>query len=501
LTATIHSGNTLRVSDTAVLFAMDDHCLPWARSVCLEMERPTKYPDNPIIPRGAEGGCDYHRAAMPAVVRIDDQWRMWYVACHQISGPDQIHIATAVSDDGLNWTKPQLGLKELNGNRNNNLVDCLPGLNTCAVIYEPEAPAEQRFVMIGEDMTEFAGWGHNSPSIARIDISADGLHWRKITDCHTFSQVFEAATVYKFNGKYHIGGHQNGDVMRLPAQEYDLGHYLGPRAFVVSQSPRLGRWPNELVKGFFKPMKSSSPYRTGWDREEVHLGASVTPYANVCVGIYGQWHHPINEGAPVYDGKTVSVDLGLIISNDGLHFREPAPGFSFMKRDQEFRWDRDWKDNADQDNFLLTQGAMINTAEETFIYYGATTPGGNVHEVSENIGLARMPRDRFGYLRLMPGARVGQRVSCPVHVDSGTALTVNAEVPAGSRIRLALLDEDGLDELPGYQLGDGGQVVSSGLDSPVIWNNRRELPIDKSFRIRADLEGAAKLFAIYLTRR
>ena len=46
-------------------------------------------------------------------------------------------------------------------------------------------------------------------------------------------------------------------------QTRSLGGYLGPRTFVISRSPQLERWPDELVKGRFKPMCSSSPYRAG----------------------------------------------------------------------------------------------------------------------------------------------------------------------------------------------------------------------------------------------
>ena len=76
-------------------------------------------------------------------------------------------------------------------------------------------------------------------------------------------------------------------------QEHALGGYLGPRTFVVWRSPRLDRWPVEYTRAFYKPMRSSSPERAEWDREEVHLGAAVTPMGGVCLGIYGQWHHPI----------------------------------------------------------------------------------------------------------------------------------------------------------------------------------------------------------------
>jgi len=479
-------------TSTLTFLAIDDHSLPWQQGVYLDMRRPTKHPGNPVLERGLDGSCDFWRCGQPTVIRDGDSWRMWYVARPQMHGNHLIHIGYAESGDGLTWDKPELGLVELNGSHANNLVAAAPGLNTCSVLLDEDAPPERRYVMIGEDYIDFERWGHDVPSITRIDVSADGLRWRKLTDTTTFAQIFEPATIYKFKGRYHIGGHQNADVMRLPMQAHDLGHYLGPRTFVISRSPTLDAWPAELVKGFFKPMSSSSPYRTGWDREEVHLGASVKSYGNVCVGIYGQWHHPINDGEPVYEQDKPSVDLGLVISNDGLHFREPAPGFTFISRDQELRWDRDWRDNDSADNLLLMQGSLVNTASETFFYYSACSPGGNVYEVSANIGMASMPRDRFGCLRVMPGAPRGRCSSRAVTLDAPGQLTVNADVPPGSRLGVTLLDEDGLDPLPGY---DAVDVTVSGLDTKVAWNGMT-LPVQHPFRIRAEFEGDTELSAM-----
>ena len=498
MAATIFAEEALHTEGTAVLLAIDDHCIPWARSIYLEMNRPVKCPENPIVPRGLDGACDGWRAGAPAVVRNGSSWRMWYVARPQMHGNHAIHIGYAESGDGLTWDKPELGLVELNGSHANNLVAAAPGLNTCSVLLDEDAPPERRYVMIGEDMTDFERWGHDVPSITRIDVSADGLRWRKLTDSTTFAQIFEPATIYKFKGRYHIGGHQNGDVLRLPMQAQDLGHYLGPRTFVVSRSPTLDAWPTELVHAYHKPMQSSSPYRQGWDREEVHLGAGVTPYNNVCVGVYGQWHHPINDGDPVYDREQPSVDLGLVISSDGLHFREPAPGFTWIARDQELAWGRGWQGNTTADNLLLCQGSLVNTEDETLIYYSASSPGGNVHEVSSNIGMARLPRDRFGYLRLMSSAETGWCSTCPLQVGRGASVSINAVVPVGSRLRLSVLDEDGLEELPGYGVEDSCSIATSGLERPVTWGELDELPPDRKLRLRVQMEGDVELYAIYL---
>jgi hypothetical protein len=505
-----------------VLFAFDDESLPFLRGVELKMQRPEKHAGNPIVTRGDEAAPDSIRAQQPAVVRVGERWQMWYSA-HDES---RVHrVAYAESDDGIHWRKPNLGLVEYKGSRDNNLVAAQPGLNTVSVLYDPEAPPERRYVMAGEDMRWWgkqggAGWSLDGPSMTRIDVSPDGLRWTPVLDRPgLIMPQNETATIYRFRGRYHVGGHQISPLLRLPMQEHPLGYYLGPRTFVIWRSPRLDRWPLEYTRAFFKPMKSSSPYRLGWDREEVHLGATVTPVGGVCLGVYGQWHHPISRrateaeiaanrgveggyqpGADVeYFGPRVSVDLGLIISNDGLHFREPAPGFTLIARDQELAWDRDFRANTDQDTILLIQGSIVNTPETTFIYYGASTPGGNAGETKENIGVATLPRDRYGYLQMLPGSPVGGYAATrAMTVETGRHLSVNADVPSGASLRFSLMDADGLDTLPGYGFDDMAEAIESGLDTPVRWKDHATLPVNVPFCIRAHLQGEARVYALTL---
>ncbi len=485
-----------------VLFAFDDLSIEATRGVKLEMVRPDKHPGNPILERGKTGEPDAQRANSPSVIYDNGLWRMWYAAT--FGNWYKSLVGYAESDDGITWRKPELGLFEYRGSVRNNIIRAERGMSTVSVIYDKEAPPEYRYVMAGEDMSWWGGWTLDAPSTTRLDVSPDGFHWKPLQDAPGIvSQMNETHTIYKFKGNYHIGGHQVSPLLRLPMQEYPTGkvHMLGPRTFVVWRSPRIDRWPLENTKAFFKPMRSSSPYMKAWDGEQVHLGASVKTYRNVCLGVYGQWHHPPvfdEEGEPQYDGPAVCADLGLIISNDGLHFREPAPGFTFVARDQELRWDRDYRDNKDKDNILLVQGSMVNTDELTYIYYSAFTPGGNAGEVSSNIGLATLPRDRFGHLSLIEESTTGQFVSCPLSYEQDMKLYVNADIPAGSSLQVYLLDEHGLDVLQGYGAAEGGEVKESGLDVEVVWRKKAFLPTGQRFRIRCEIEGKTRVFALYV---
>ncbi len=484
-----------------VLFAFDDMSIEGTRGVKLEMLRPHKHPKNPILERGKAGEPDEHEATLPVVIYDDGLWRMWYRAIPSNSNWYKSLIAYAESDDGVSWRKPKLGLSEFNGSRENNLVNAERGLSTISVMYDKEAPPERRYVLAGADMSWYDEWYLNSPSTTRIDVSPDGLQWTPLKDePGIIPQANLTSTIYRFKGLYHIAAKQISPLLRIPMQTIytdPIYGMMGPRTFVVWRSPTLDRWPQENTKSLtIKPMRSSSPYVKGWDREEVHF-AYITPYRNVILGVYGQWHHPPlldEDGEARYEGEPVSVDLGIIISNDGLHFREPAPGFTLVARDQELRWDRDYRDNDDLDNFLLIQGPLINTDKLTHLYYGASTPGGNVGGGKANIGLATWPRDRFGYLSLIDQKTTGQFVSSPLEYEQDMKLFVNAEIPDGSSLQVYLLDEHGFDVLPGY----GADVKESGLDVEVVWKNKPLLPAGQRFKIRCEIKGQTRVYALYL---
>ncbi len=488
-----------------VLFAFDDVSIEATRGVKLEMMRPDKHPGNPIVARGREGEIDENRAIFPSVIFDNGLWRMWYAAIPSKANWYKSLLGYAESDDGITWRKPELALSEFNGSKENNLVNAVRGLSTISVMYDKEAPPERRYVLAGADMSWWDDWYLHSPSTTRIDVSPDGLQWTPLKDePGIIPQANLTSTIYKFKGLYHIAAKQISPLLRIPMQTIypdPIYGMMGPRTFVVWRSPTIDRWPQENTKSLtIKPMRSSSPYVKGWDREEVHF-AYVTPYQNVCLGVYGQWHHPLlldEEGEARYEGKPVSVDLGLIISNDGLHFREPAPGFTLVARDQELRWDRDYRDNEDKDDILLIQGPLINTDKLTHLYYGASTPGGNVGGTKANIGLATWTRDRFGYLSLIDEKTTGQFASSPLEYQQGMKLYVNADIPDGSSLQVYLLDEHGFDVLPGYSAADGGEVKESGLDVEVIWENKPFLPTGQRFKIRCEITGQTMVYALYL---
>ncbi|MBT4818427.1 MAG: LamG domain-containing protein, partial [Lentisphaerae bacterium] len=90
------------------------------RGVGLTVCEAVRHAENPVLRLGGDGSVDETRCQFDgSVYYLDGAFRMWYWAMP--GGP-----AYAESDDGVRWTKPNLGLLEFQGSRNNNLVP-MPG--------------------------------------------------------------------------------------------------------------------------------------------------------------------------------------------------------------------------------------------------------------------------------------------------------------------------------------------------------------------------------------
>ena len=84
----------------------------------------------------------------------------------------------AESADGKSWVKPKLGLHEINGSKDNNvmLANLVPYTHNFApfIDHRPGVPKEQRYKAL-------AGLGGKSGGLSAF-VSADGLHWQKMQD-------------------------------------------------------------------------------------------------------------------------------------------------------------------------------------------------------------------------------------------------------------------------------------------------------------------------------
>jgi hypothetical protein len=99
------------------------------------------------------------------VLEDEGRLRMWYILRDE---SNELRVAYAESHDGVNWSKPDLGITEYRGSKANNLVD-LPDGHGCVFRDPRAATAAERYVFVTY-LRETGIFRFASP---------DGLRWRR----------------------------------------------------------------------------------------------------------------------------------------------------------------------------------------------------------------------------------------------------------------------------------------------------------------------------------
>lgn len=150
-------------------------------------EGPVLYFDRPW-----EGPVSFY----PAIVYDGDLYRMYYRA--QPSGSHRSPLASlgyAESEDGITWTKPDLGLVSLDGSTDNNLIFSFadPGTHSFAAFYDrnPSASQQARYKAIGIERTE-----DDTLWVLMAFQSADGREWTLMQEDPVFTDgAFDSLNV------------------------------------------------------------------------------------------------------------------------------------------------------------------------------------------------------------------------------------------------------------------------------------------------------------------
>ena len=258
-------------------------------------------------------------------------------------------------------------------------------------------------------------------------------------------------------------------------------------------SPDFDRWLPALAEAFALP-EPANPADRGASKpyDQVHLGVGATSFGSVVVGLYGIWH----ERGPNSSGA--SCDLGLVVSNDGIHFREPVKGFVYMSSEKSRATPVPGKSYPTN---LCAGNGILNVGDETRIYYGRWRNAPVGDDYYGEVALARLPRDRWGAVGLAPRATEGEIWSAPLRIPTGGCrVALNAEGARGMSVELA---DDRFRPLEGFSgAASATPKTDSGLDCPVRWLRGLESLAGQTVRlhIRVGKQGgvAPRLYAVYL---
>jgi hypothetical protein len=479
------SASAAPVARELVLFPFDARSMPFNRGLNLNLTAGSKHqrqdsilPNKPVLSIGQPGDPDHPRAYfLGTILEVDGEYRMWYTGYDKDRNRQ---VCYAVSRDGLSWTKPKLGLVTYQGSRENNLVS-LDGDHSMhaavtLVIHDREDPnPDRRFKMLREHAVPGVSWQIFAA------VSPDGVRWTSAAGGKPVNpdHQLEPSGFIRHNGVYLVNGHSNAIRHPLPGAHkrtmqtfasYDFEHWTTASHMSFRRDPVPPRPPSDFE---------------GHRGSQVHLGAALWDRGNVVLGFYGMYDNPTN------DRRSVVCDIGLIVSDDGILFREPVPEFKIVPSLEE----------PDRAEARLTQGqAFLNIGDRTFHYYGIWT------EVNRDgptgVRVASWPRDRLGFYTPLGTVSSPHCISAAFPARPGGKVYVNASgLNAGSRIQVEILDEQ-FRPIAGYEAG-ACAAVADGLREPVSWGSRKDLGgVNQPFRVRVNFigpdGGKARLHAVYI---
>lgn len=423
------------------------------------------------------------------VFRDGDVIRMYYIGCKlttengtKLTKPIVVHASYAESRDGITWTRPNLGLFEYEGSKENNILWMEPGLDNFTPFKDtnPACPPDERYKALT---------GHFKQGLLALK-SADGIHWSRLSDqpiippgkgaFDTMNTAFwdprQQLYFCYFRGYHNKEGKDHNDPV------------TGIRDIRVATSPDFRTWTEA------KMVRYQSPADDGLYTNQVE------PYyraPHIYVGFPMRYVDRIDSRVsldalpdPVHRQRRMAFSprYGSVIT-DAL-FISSRDGFNFHRWDEAFlRPGPEKSDNWVYGDALKGWGLIETAAADP------TAPPELSFYVTEGHWKDASPLRRYtirvdGFVSLHARRTPGEFVSKPV-TFAGGRLSLNFATSAIGTLRVELQDEAGR-PLPGYTLAESDLLFGDTLDRQASWGGRADVAAlaGRSVRLRVVMSDA-----------
>ncbi|MCX6619521.1 MAG: hypothetical protein NTY38_00270 [Acidobacteria bacterium] len=370
----------------------------------------------------------------------------------------------AISNDGIHWQKPDLGLVEFNGSKANNIVRVF-GFGQ--VFIDPFDTPERRFKSIQYQAPRpYAGWAPGARvkgNALYLGYSPDGRRW---------------------------------DLEPEPV----LPFYSGAPSSTVWDE-RLQKWV--IYVRVNPPGHSTDPWKShlAYGRVEVARDALAQPYPftpdpRKKRNQYGSFGGPTNELPIVLEAEASEPDHQVYTMNavryPGTDFYLAFPGFWYPntsdKDDVQFAFSRDgihWQrpfrepvirrglPDSGKQGYVCASEGFIRHGDQIWLYYGGLSErhlSPNVNWESIN---ARAIFRLDGFVSLDAGHHGGQFQTKPFRFQ-GRFLEFNVDTSAGGVLHAELQDALG-GPLPGFSRNEANPLNGNSVRLRASWGARPDI--------------------------
>ena len=448
------------------LFA-DDYLVGSMHNVQLLVHQPVR---EEIVATGDapwEGnGCGYYTVLHDKQASV---YRMYYHAWQIQNGIEPggpLTIAYRESPDGIHWTRPNLGICEFNGSKENNIIldkmadgasfnDFSPFIDA-----NPSAKPESRYKATGACFKADQGvWAYHSP---------DGIHWTPMADRPVYTKgAFDSQNVSFWSpqeGKYILYyrtfSGAGPDAIRLVnrAVSDDFLHWVdeGPIHFPAGEGPQQFA---QFYVNQIKPYERAPHLAIGFPARYVDRGLTAS------TALLPEWDRRQKRIGIERRYGTAVTDSVYITSRDGKNFRQSNDVFLPPGLRSRHNWS--YGDNYIAWHVVETESTKDDMPSELSLY--ATESYFTGHD--SRLRRYSLRIDGFGSLHAKLAE--GQFTTKPI-VFTGNELSLNVATSAAGMVRVEICEPDG-SAIPGFTLADCDPIYGDSLDRRVSWHDDKSL--------------------------
>jgi hypothetical protein len=420
---------------------VDDYLVDKMEGVSLKLHEPRSEGTVLVFDKPWEGVT----SGYVTIIKVGDGYRMYYRGASDPTytikeGVDPseyvapIHPAFtcyAESKDGITWTRPNLGLYEFNGSKENNIVWMGTGAQTFSPFLDgnPRAPASERFKAVASSNKD---WDKQIPVLLGF-VSADGLHWKQLEKNPLITDgKFDSLNVAFWDA----------DRAQYAAVYRDFNH--GVRTIKYATSPDFREWTPGIEADF-------------GDAPPTHLYTNATaPYARAPHIFFSlprrflPWKTYFPEMRSVTPGVS---DVVFMSTRDGVHWNRFEEAFI-----RPGLHERNWAHRAN----TPSKGIVQTSPEELSIYVERdyTFPSNR---------LERLTLRTDGFVSAHAGYPGGELITKPL-IFSGTRMVLNYSTSGNGMIRIEVQDSEG-HPIPGFLLEESPLIFGDKIAAEVEWNH------------------------------
>ena len=337
----------LGVDDFAQLF-LDNGIVEASQELTKTFHQPRRDPAIPLIVKDRPWEHVPYFTCSTHVVRRDSRtgrFQCWYedLIDHSHTSPKwliEARMCYAESDDGLTWTKPELGLVKEDGNRTNIVLGGREGLeqvHSCHVIEDPHPDDDsRRYRALFSHYPPYAGQ-------MRVASSPDGIQWTTDPELPLFGVL----------------GARLGDVCTLHYDHYSRSfvvvtrHWFQTAPALNSRNPRnpVGptnpgpRYPHDFAKQNRRRIwQAESPDMIHWSQPYPLLRPDDEEEDNIDDGFYGMTQYEVGSQfvgfLNVLHRVDNTMDVQLVASRDRKRWRRLGKRRPWLETGEAGSWDQ-----------------------------------------------------------------------------------------------------------------------------------------------------------------